>query len=659
MIVEEEKIEIVEDEERIKKSNQPKETQKNKEKKSQKNNNKNVKNSESNKNNFKSTELEKKQTKNKPKSSESEKINNSSVEIEKNKDNFKPSKENKLDTETSNKNNSENTEHKEDSKILKTENTKKIELNSTTDSEKENINLKNDKTIVQKEQIKTNTFSENKKSQIYENFSNNYTDSNSKSTLKIFSIICAVMFLILLIIFTIFSVYNYTNEKIINGIYISNIDVSKLTKAQAIEKLNQYYSENLNGNIILQHNDFETEISLNELEVNFDTDSAVNYAYKLGKSGNIFIDDFNTFTHLFNTTNITPNININNEYLSEILNEISTQLPGTVIDSSYYIEGTELILTKGTEGIKVNINKMTEEIINKLTTLTYKNEPIKIITVEATPSKIDLQTIYNEIYKEPKDAYYTTDPYVVYPSENGLDFKISLEEAQKLLDENENSCTIPLKLTPPNITTNMIGTEAFPDLLSTFSTKYVASNVDRTTNLRLAASKINGYVLLPGETFSYNTVVGERTISAGYKEAPIYLNGQVVPGLGGGICQISTTLYNAVVFSNLEIIERHNHQFIPSYAGAGRDATVVYGTKDFQFKNNRNYAIKITCSVSGGIAKFELWGLKQDPEYDINISTTITSQTSSYIKSTTYKTTKLNGTTISKEILSKDTYKVH
>ena len=205
----------------------------------------------------------------------------------------------------------------------------------------------------------------------------------------------------------------------------------------------------------------------------------------------------------------------------------------------------------------------------------------------------------------------------------------------------------------------MIGSEAFPDLLAEFSTKYAASNVNRTTNLRLAANKINGTVLIPGQTFSYNKVVGARTIAAGYKEAAIYQNGQVVDGLGGGICQISTTLFNAALFANLKIVEIHNHQFVPSYVGAGRDATVVYGAKDFQFTNSRKYAIKITCSVSGGIANFKIYGVKEDTEYKVNVNAVITSNTGSSTKSTTYRTLSLNGKQVLKEKIYNCTYKKH
>ena len=196
-------------------------------------------------------------------------------------------------------------------------------------------------------------------------------------------------------------------------------------------------------------------------------------------------------------------------------------------------------------------------------------------------------------------------------------------------------------------------------LLSSFPTYYNTRDKDRTTNLILAANKINGTVVMPGEVFSYNTVVGERTIAAGYKEAPIYVNGQVEDGLGGGICQVTSTLYNAVVYANLEIVERSNHQFVPSYVTASRDATVVYGSIDFKFKNNRNYPIKIMCSVSNGVVNFEIYGLKTADDYEVEISSRITSQTANYTNSEAYKILKKNGQVVSTTLLSRDTYKRH
>ncbi len=126
-----------------------------------------------------------------------------------------------------------------------------------------------------------------------------------------------------------------------------------------------------------------------------------------------------------------------------------------------------------------------------------------------------------------------------------------------------------------------------------------------------------------------------------------------------GICQITSTLYNAVVYANLEVTQRSNHQFVPSYVTASRDATVVYGSIDFQFKNNRNYPIKIMCSVSGGVAKFQIFGLKQDDDYEVEISSYETGRTSTAIYSEAYKILKKDGKVVSKELMSKDTYKRH
>ena len=373
----------------------------------------------------------------------------------------------------------------------------------------------------------------------------------------------------------------------------------------------------------------------------------------------IFENSFTALKTWIYPIDIELALSLDEEQLKNALNDISSKLPDTVIESGYYIDGNNLIVTRGSEGNVINVDQMYTYIKNGIANLTLKNRTLEIATVSKQPSEINIEKIYDEIYKEPVDAYYTQEPFAVYPSENGLDFAISLDEAKELLSEEKSEYVIPLQTLYPNVTTNMIGTEAFPDMLSTYSTRYSASDRDRTTNLQLAASKINGTVLMPGETFSYNKVVGERTISAGYKEAPIYVSGEVVDGLGGGICQITSTLYNAVLYANLEIVERSNHQFVPSYVTASRDATVVYGSIDFKFENNRDYPIKLVCSVSGGIAKFDIYGLRTDNEYEVEISSHVTGSTANSTYSEAYRILKQNGQVIRTELLSKDTYKRH
>ncbi len=482
---------------------------------------------------------------------------------------------------------------------------------------------------------------------------------NNLSTLGILGIIGIILIIIVAICFSIFTIFNNNNENIVTGISIKNIDVSGLSKTQAKEKVENYIKEKLPENILLKHNDFETSIPLSSIEVNFDIDGAIDKALQIGKSGNIIQNSFEALKVMLYPIDIEPNFSLNEQLLIDALNDISTKLPDTVIESSYYIENSNLILTSGKAGNVVNINQMESYIKNGIMNLTLKNRTLDIATSIKQPSKINIEKVYEEVHKEAKDAYYTQNPFSVYPSENGIDFAISLEEASKMLEEEKEEYTIPLKILYPKVTTNMIGTEAFPDLLSSFSTKYNARDTDRTTNLKLAANKINGTVLMPGETFSYNQVVGARTIAAGYKEAPIYVQGQVVDGLGGGICQITSTLYNAVLFANLEIVERSNHQFVPSYVSASRDATVVYGSIDFKFKNNRNYPIKLICSVANGIANFQIFGLKTENDYEVTISSYETGRTSNAIYSEAYKILKKNGQVVVRQLLSRDVYKRH
>lgn len=501
-------------------------------------------------------------------------------------------------------------------------------------------------------------------------------DHSKTNTILIVIIILLTLVVLIFAMFFAFSYVTMQNTNMIAGLSIKGISVAGLSKEEAKKKVEAELEGKIPETLTLIYGDSKAEISTTQIEAQFDIDGAIEEAYAKGRSGNVWENDKEVLLTLIKKENIEPKIILNEEELTTQLQTISSQLPDTLIQSSFYIEGDNLIVTKGKEGNVVDVGAMIEEIRTYLANMDTREIPI--LVQKEQPSAINVQDIYAQVKKDPVDAYYTTDPFVVHPHEDGIDFAISVEEAQALVDQGNEETTIPLKIITPNVTTNMIGTEAFPDLLSSFSTKYSASNKARTTNLKLASDKINGTVIMPGEVFSYNTVVGKRTIAAGYQEAPIYQNGQVVDGLGGGICQISSTLYNAVVYANLEIVERRNHMFIPSYVGASRDATVVYGSTDFKFKNNRNYPIKIICSVSGGITKFEIFGLKQEDDYEVEITTKITGSipyTTQYVSGTgkkagtvvqsgkrgttseAYKVLKRNGQVVSTQLLSKDTYK--
>lgn len=501
--------------------------------------------------------------------------------------------------------------------------------------------------------------------------------NNSKSNKGIIiALVIVAMIIVLLAVSTIFSIAYIGSTKIIKGISIANVDVSGLTKEQAEEKLNQIYSAKSEKKIYLTYGEYETEVTYETLEVEYQIKNAIEEAYKIGRGENIFANNMEIASTWIKGKTVELQVTIDEGMIEQMSQNINNSIDGAVQQSSYYIEDGKLIITSGKNGVVVEQEKLIENIYNVLKNQTEQAK-IEIPVNEATPDPIDIDKIHSETYKQVKNAYYTKEPFKVYPEEEGIDFDV--ETAKAMLKEEKQEYEIPLIITKPTVTVNSIGTEAFPDLLATFSTKYQVSNKNRTTNLKLATQKINGVVLLPGQEFSYNKTLGERTIAAGYKEAAVYSNGQVVNGLGGGICQISSTLYDAVVMADLKITSRRNHQFVTSYVPAGKDATVVYGSQDFKFVNSRDYPIKIEATVNGGVATVSIWGVKKDVEYDITIETkkiATIAYTTQYIQDSSlpvgkeivkqkgsngvkveaYKVVKQNGKIISTTLLSKDTY---
>ena len=493
------------------------------------------------------------------------------------------------------------------------------------------------------------------------------------------SIVIAVILILTIIFCTIFSLININSTKIIKGVKINNIDVAGLTKEEATQKMQEEINKKNASKIKLVKDEFNSEIIIEQLEVNYNMENAIEEAFLVGRRGNIFSNNFEILGSSNKGRNIEVNIEYNNEKLNQIIDEINGGIPGAIKDNSYYIEESNLIITKGTDGNSINKEELSNKVKENIEKISVLDEKIELPVENIKAQAIDIEKIYNEIHTEAKDAYYTKDPFTVYPHINGVDFAISLDEAKNMLQEEKQEYLIPLKITVPNITTDKIGSEAFPDLLSTFTTRYDGGNVDRTTNLRKAVNKINGIVITPGQTFSYNATLGERSIAAGYREAKVYQGGKVIDGIGGGICQISSTLYNSVVFANLEIVERRNHGFLTSYLGAGRDATVVYGATDFRFKNTRKYPVKIVASVKNGIARVDIYGIKEETEYKIDIQTSVTETIpfkTTYIddpslpvgkevveqkgqngcKSVAYKVMTSNGKVVSRKLLSSDTY---
>ena len=499
---------------------------------------------------------------------------------------------------------------------------------------------------------------EKKEQNNVEKIENQTQKNKEKKNRKALKLLLILMFIILfaVIFSTIFSILNINNNKMMDGVIINNINISNLTKQEAINLLNNTLNNNEQNYVTVTRNGITEYIYLEDINGKFDTEAIVNEAYKIGREGNIVECNYEIlFTKLFKKS-MVANMQYDNELLEQKIDEISLKMPDVALNSSYTIVENNLIIKNSTDGYVIKKDEFEKELFEAFST---SSKTFDIPVEKAVKEEIDIEKIHSEIYKEAKNAYYTTNPYKIYAEENGLDFAITIEEAEQILLEDKEEYSIPLKTLEPSIKIKDLDSKAFPDQLATFTTYYGTADSGRCYNIYLAAKSITEAVVMPGETFSYNDLIGECSTRTGYRESTIYLNGKVSKGIGGGICQVSTTLYNAVLGANLEIVERRNHSLSVTYVPLGQDAMVSIGSSDFKFKNNRDYPIKVIATTGTGSVTCQIYGLKNQTEYEVKLETHILSKTTTKTKTETYKILYLNGEEVSRTLISTDSYKNH
>jgi vancomycin resistance protein YoaR len=189
------------------------------------------------------------------------------------------------------------------------------------------------------------------------------------------------------------------------------------------------------------------------------------------------------------------------------------------------------------------------------------------------------------------------------------------EVVVKALEEGQTAFELPLQREPPAVPDESL--HQITGIISEFSTRFDPGNRNRTENLRLAVQSLNGILVLPGRRLSFNEAVGERSVGKGYKLATIFRQGKEALGIGGGVCQVSGTLFNAALLAGLRIVERQNHSKPVAYLPPGRDATVDFGSVDLVIENTKPFPIAILGEVRGG----RLWiGIAGMPDPDLKVS---------------------------------------
>lgn len=239
----------------------------------------------------------------------------------------------------------------------------------------------------------------------------------------------------------------------------------------------------------------------------------------------------------------------------------------------------------------------------------------------------ELDNISREVAISPVDATFNIDAndnIEIVPGKDGMviDKDSAYNALLSVLSNTTGPRNIQLSLVKakPHRSTEEVASMGLKGLLGIYKTTFDASNTSRSYNIRVAAAALDGLLVAPGQEVSFNKVVGPRSSEAGYKNAKVIVNNELVDGLGGGVCQVSSTLYNAILMANLEVLERKNHSLPVSYVPLGRDATVVYGAVDFKFKNNTESYIYIRSFMNAGQITLKVYG-NTDYKVPVNIRT--------------------------------------
>jgi vancomycin resistance protein YoaR len=240
--------------------------------------------------------------------------------------------------------------------------------------------------------------------------------------------------------------------------------------------------------------------------------------------------------------------------------------------------------------------------------------PVPIV-VKPEAAFASLLALKDEVDRVPVDARLDLEQRKLVPELDGrlLDVDATLETIQRSIERGKNRARVAYEIRKPRRVASELEGVRFDEVLGWFETRYdrAEKHLARTYNLRLAASKLDGHVLLPGEVFDFNEVVGPRDEANGYKVAPVIAEGELVDGIGGGTCQISGTLHGAVFFAGLEIVERYPHTRPSSYIKMGLDATVVYPTITFRIKNTFDVPVVLHQTVKNGVVRAEVLGPKR------------------------------------------------
>ena len=414
---------------------------------------------------------------------------------------------------------------------------------------------------------------------------------------------------LVLLLFVALCGFTYLYPNVFPGVTVGTIPVGGMSRSAAVDKIEKesgalYEGQNVSVTI------YETtyDIPVEDVLQSVDSEQSAANAFAVGRTGNPFVRMWNVIKAAAGKNEAQTAATVDEDGLTQALEDIASKALTEPVEPTWEIGTDTMTIYAGKPGVNFDSAAVEQVLDEKIRLMDF--EPYEVSVELSETPQIDIDKIAEQVIGDPVSATVSKeDGKTIIPEKVGVQFDV--EEARTIIgDGSAESYEIPVTTTVAKVTAEKLEEVLFRDTLASCSTSLNEGNVPRTNNVRLASAAINGTILNPGEEFSYNNVVGERTTERGYQSAGAYSGNEIIDEVGGGVCQPSSTLYMAVLRADLEVTQRVNHSFTVAYTPLGEDATVSWGGPDFCFKNDTDYPIKILAEQSNGQLTMTIVGTK-------------------------------------------------
>ena len=408
-------------------------------------------------------------------------------------------------------------------------------------------------------------------------------------------------------------------DAIYPNVYVAGVNVGGLKRDAAVSAVSEavekrYASDTLN--VVLPDRTLSLTPEVTQVALN--PDQAIDEAMRYGRSGgpiSAVINHLRAGSSEY-TVDLDSSLNLDTEYIRTLVDQTAHECASDKIDPIVKVneDAGTITITAGSPAISLDADKLYDAVIARFASGDFSDLDFDYDTVPC--ESVDLQEYYDKYCKEMTDAYYDEEKKELVAEVNGYGFDLPYYTQQLAMAKAGDVITIQMEDLVPEVTLESLKKTYFADVLASYDSPHTNLPA-RTKNLELACKAIDGTILNPGDEFSFNKIVGERTKEKGYQAAIVYTDGGKSEAQeGGGICQVASTIYTCTLLADLEVTERSPHMYLVTYVEPGMDATIYWPSLDYKFKNSTDMPLRIDASVSGGYVHIKLVGTKQEHDYD-------------------------------------------